>query len=105
MSNPASMSIGDPLTGAFRCARPKQREPPQLGARSSLERKRMWRVCVPGGMDGTGLAGLISRPVRRVAAREDKTPRVYLGHYDMDHSTSEQRAAFLQKVRRTFETW
>ena len=29
----------------------------------------------------------------------------YLAHYDMDHSTPEQRVAFLQKVRRTFETW
>jgi NAD(P)H dehydrogenase (quinone) len=29
----------------------------------------------------------------------------YLACYDMDHCSSEQRAAFLKKVRRTFETW
>jgi hypothetical protein len=25
--------------------------------------------------------------------------------YDMDHSNPEQRAAFLEKVKRTFEAW
>jgi NAD(P)H dehydrogenase (quinone) len=29
----------------------------------------------------------------------------YLAYYDMDHSNAEQRAAFLEKVKRTFEAW
>ena len=29
----------------------------------------------------------------------------YLAHYDLDRSTPSQRAAFLKKVKRTFETW
>jgi hypothetical protein len=29
----------------------------------------------------------------------------YLAHYDMDHSNPKQRAAFLEKVKRTFEAW
>ena len=29
----------------------------------------------------------------------------YLAYYDMDHSNQKQRAAFLDKVKRTFETW
>jgi NAD(P)H dehydrogenase (quinone) len=29
----------------------------------------------------------------------------YLAQYDMDHATSEQRAAFLEKVNRAFERW
>jgi NAD(P)H dehydrogenase (quinone) len=29
----------------------------------------------------------------------------YLAYYDMDHSTAEKRAAFLEKVKRAFETW
>jgi NAD(P)H dehydrogenase (quinone) len=29
----------------------------------------------------------------------------YLAHYDMDHSTQEQRTAFLRKVQRTFKAW
>jgi hypothetical protein len=53
--------------------------------------------------NGTGLAGFVNRPVRRVAAQEDKTLACISAI--TDHSTSEQRVAFLQKVRRTFETW
>ena len=29
----------------------------------------------------------------------------YLAYYDMDHSNPEQRATFLEKVKRTFEAW
>jgi NAD(P)H dehydrogenase (quinone) len=29
----------------------------------------------------------------------------YLAYYDMDHSSENQRAAFLKKVRRTFAAW
>jgi hypothetical protein len=29
----------------------------------------------------------------------------YLAYYDMDHSTAEKRAAFLEKVKRAFEAW
>jgi NAD(P)H dehydrogenase (quinone) len=29
----------------------------------------------------------------------------YLAYYDMDHSTSARRAAFLNKVRQTFQSW
>jgi hypothetical protein len=29
----------------------------------------------------------------------------YLAYYDVDRSTPEQRAAFLMKVQRTFESW
>ena len=29
----------------------------------------------------------------------------YLAYYDMDHSNPEQRAAFVEKVKRTFEAW
>jgi hypothetical protein len=29
----------------------------------------------------------------------------YLAYYDMDRSSEKQRAAFLKKVRRTFEAW
>jgi NAD(P)H dehydrogenase (quinone) len=29
----------------------------------------------------------------------------YLAYYAMDHSTQEQRAAFLVKVKQTFEAW
>jgi hypothetical protein len=31
--------------------------------------------------------------------------RDYLAYYDMDRSTVEKRAAFLEKVKRTFEAW
>ena len=42
---------------------------------------------------------------KAVSTRLEQDTRVYLGHYNMARSTSEQRAAFLQEVRRTFETW
>jgi hypothetical protein len=29
----------------------------------------------------------------------------YLAYYDVDHSNPEQRATFLEKVKRTFEAW
>src|ERR1700722_2344843 len=73
MSNPASMSIVAILSPAHPDARPKQREPRQLGARSSLERKRLRRVCVPGGMERHGFCWSCKSTVRRAAAQEDKT--------------------------------
>jgi NAD(P)H dehydrogenase (quinone) len=66
-------------------------------------------VCTYGASRGINF--LLGDPPKRVVKRlvrgmPGHTVRCdYIAHYDMDHSTSEQRAAFLEKVKRTFEAW
>ncbi len=71
--------------------------------------RKLAAVCIYGAT--RTISFLLGDPPKRVVkrlARSMPGHRVrwdYLAHYDMDHSTPEHRVAFLQKVRRTFETW
>jgi NAD(P)H dehydrogenase (quinone) len=71
--------------------------------------RKLAAVCTYGAT--RTISFLLGDPPKRVVKRlvrsmPGHTVRCdYLAHYDMDHSTPEQRVAFLQKVRRTFETW
>src|ERR1700722_7252121 len=73
MSNPASISIGYPHVGGQRRAARTVR------AKRTSARVALWNANVCGeflfltAWNGTGLAGLVSRLVRRAAAEEDKT--------------------------------
>jgi hypothetical protein len=66
-------------------------------------------VCVYGA--SRTITFLLRDPPKRVVKRlvrsmPGHTVRYdYLAYYDMDRSTPEQRAAFLMKVQRTFESW
>jgi NADH:flavin oxidoreductase / NADH oxidase family len=70
--------------------------------------RKLAAVCIYGAT--RTISFLLGDPPKRVVkrlARSMPGHRVrcdYLAHYDMDHSTPEHRVAFLQKVRRTFET-
>jgi NAD(P)H dehydrogenase (quinone) len=46
---------------------------------------------------------VVKRMVRRMPGHSVRCD--YLAFYNMDHSSQEQRAAFLEKVRRTFAAW
>ena len=46
---------------------------------------------------------VVKRLVRSTPGRAVRCD--YLAYYDMDHSKPEQRGAFLEKVKRTFEVW
>jgi putative NADPH-quinone reductase len=71
--------------------------------------RKLAAVCTYGAT--RTISFLLGDPPKRVVKRlvrsmPGHTVRCdYLAHYDMDHSTPEHRVAFLQKVRRTFETW
>jgi NAD(P)H dehydrogenase (quinone) len=71
--------------------------------------RKLAAVCTYGASRTTSF--LLGDPPKRVVKRlvrsmPGHTVRCdYLAHYDMDHSSPEQRAAFLEKVKRTFETW
>ena len=71
--------------------------------------RKIAAVCTYGVTRGISL--LLGDPPRRVVKRMVRWMpghRVrcdYLAHYDMDHSSREQRMAFLQKVQRTFAAW
>jgi NAD(P)H dehydrogenase (quinone) len=71
--------------------------------------RKLAAVCTYGAT--RTISFLLGDPPKRVVKRLVRSMpghRVrcdYLAHYDMDHSTPEHRVAFLQKVRRTFETW
>jgi putative NADPH-quinone reductase len=71
--------------------------------------KRLGVVCTYGGSRWkTFLAG---DPPRRFLTRSMRfncapgTRVDYLAHYDMDHTRSDRRAAFLRKVEATFSSW
>jgi NAD(P)H dehydrogenase (quinone) len=46
---------------------------------------------------------VVKRTLRSLIGRHASCE--YLAHYDMNHSTSERRASFLNKVTRVFEAW
>jgi NAD(P)H dehydrogenase (quinone) len=66
-------------------------------------------VCTYG--DSRTTSFLLGDPPKRVVKRLVRSMPGhavrcdYLANYDMDHSNPEQRAAFLEKVKRTFESW
>jgi NAD(P)H dehydrogenase (quinone) len=66
-------------------------------------------VCTYGASRTTSF--LLGDPPKRVVKRLVRSMPGhavrcdYLAYYDMDHSTVEKRAAFLEKVKRTFEAW
>ena len=71
--------------------------------------KKLSAVCTYGGSRLRTI--LMGDPPRRVVKRSLRSlvaPRAtcqYLAHYDMNHTNSERRAAFLRKVKGAFETW
>jgi NAD(P)H dehydrogenase (quinone) len=66
-------------------------------------------VCTYGASRTTSF--LLGDPPKRVVKRLVRSMPGhavrcdYLAYYDMDHSTVEKRAAFLETVKRTFEAW
>jgi NAD(P)H dehydrogenase (quinone) len=71
--------------------------------------KKLAAVCTYGA--GRLSTLFLGDPPRRIVKRllralpGHSVKRDYLAHYDMNHSTPEQRAAFLAKVNRVFEGW
>jgi len=71
--------------------------------------RKLAAVCTYGAT--RSISFLLGDPPKRVVKRLVRSMPGhavrcdYLAHYDMDHSSREQRAAFLEKVRRTFESW
>jgi NAD(P)H dehydrogenase (quinone) len=71
--------------------------------------KRIAAVCTHGAT--RSLAFILGDPSKRVVKRLVRWMPGhhircdYLASYDMDNSTDQQRTAFIQKVRRTFESW
>jgi putative NADPH-quinone reductase len=71
--------------------------------------RKIAAVCTYGAT--RTISFLLGDPPKRVVKRlvrsmPGHTVRCdYLARYDMDHSNPEQRAAFLNKVKRTFESW
>jgi NAD(P)H dehydrogenase (quinone) len=71
--------------------------------------RKLAAVCTYGANRTTSF--LLGDPPKRVVKRLVRSMPGhsvrcdYLAHYDMDHSSPEQRAAFLGKVKRTFEAW
>jgi NAD(P)H dehydrogenase (quinone) len=71
--------------------------------------RKIAAVCTYGTTRTINL--LLGDPSRRVVKRlvrwmpGHRVRCDYLAYYDMDHSKPEQRAAFLSKVHRTFESW
>jgi NAD(P)H dehydrogenase (quinone) len=71
--------------------------------------RKLAAVCTYGASRTTSF--LLGDPPKRVVKRLVRSMPGhavrcdYLAYYDMDHSNPEQRAAFLEKVKRTFEAW
>src|SRR5271166_3777722 len=71
--------------------------------------RKLAAVCTYGASRTTSF--LLGDPPKRVVKRlvrsmpGDAVRCDYLAYYDMDHSDPEQRAAFLEKIKRTFEAW
>jgi putative NADPH-quinone reductase len=71
--------------------------------------RKIAAVCTYGAT--RGISFLLGDPPKRVVKRmvrwmPGRSVRCdYLAYYDMDHSSREQRIAFLQKVQRTFTSW
>ena len=71
--------------------------------------RKLAAVCTYGASRATSF--LLGDPPKRVVKRLVRSMPGhavrcdYLAYYDMDHSNPEQRAAFLEKVKRTFEGW
>ena len=71
--------------------------------------RKLAAVCTYGAT--RTISFLLGDPPKRVVKRlvrsmPGHTVRCdYLAHYDMDHSSQKQRAAFVDKIKRTFETW
>jgi NAD(P)H dehydrogenase (quinone) len=71
--------------------------------------RKLAAVCTYGANRTTSF--LLGDPPKRVVKRLVRSMPGhavrcdYLAHYDMDHSNPKQRAAFLEKVKRTFEAW
>jgi NAD(P)H dehydrogenase (quinone) len=71
--------------------------------------RRIAAVCTYGS--SRSITFLLGDPPKRVVKRLVRSMPGhgvrcdYLARYDMDHSTVEQPAAFLNKVKRTFEGW
>jgi putative NADPH-quinone reductase len=71
--------------------------------------KKLAAVCTYGANHMSTI--LLGDPPKRVVKRLVRTMPGhsvrcdYLAHYDMNHSTPDRRAAFLEKVKRAFESW
>jgi NAD(P)H dehydrogenase (quinone) len=71
--------------------------------------QKLAAVCTYGA--SRTVSFLLGDPPKRVVKRLVRSMRGhavrcdYLAYYDMDHSTVEKRAAFLEKVERTFAVW
>ena len=71
--------------------------------------RKLAAVCTYGASRTTSF--LLGDPPKRVVKRLVRSMPGhavrcdYLAYYDMDHSSPETRAAFLRKVKRTFEAW
>ena len=71
--------------------------------------RKLGAVCTYGASRTTSF--LLGDPPKRVVKRLVRSMPGhavrcdYLAYYDMDHSNPEQRAAFLERVKRTFEAW
>jgi putative NADPH-quinone reductase len=71
--------------------------------------RKLAAVCTYGASRTTSF--LLGDPPKRVVKRLVRSMPGhavrcdYLAYYDMDHSSQKQRAAFVDKIKRTFETW
>jgi NAD(P)H dehydrogenase (quinone) len=71
--------------------------------------RKLAALCTYGASRMTSI--LLGDPPKRVVKRLVRSMPGhsvrcdYLAHYAMDHSSTEQRAAFLEKVKRTFDAW
>jgi NAD(P)H dehydrogenase (quinone) len=71
--------------------------------------RKLAAVCTYGASRTTSF--LLGDPPKRVVKRLVRSMPGhavrcdYLAYYDMDHSNQKQRAAFVDKIKRTFETW
>ena len=83
---------------------------PPTGRRSQICRnlRKLAAVCTYGA--SRAITFLLHPPKRVVKRLVRSMPGHavrcdYLAYYGMDHSNAKQRAAFLTKVQRTFESW
>ena len=83
---------------------------PEAGITPSLQRlEKIAAVCTYGASRAVNF--LLGDPPKRVVKRLVRSMPGhsvrcdYLAQYDMDHSTHEQRKAFIERVKQVFETW
>jgi len=83
---------------------------PDAAAVTNLQNlRKLAAVCTYGASRATSF--LLGDPPKRVVKRLVRSMPGHavrcdcLAYYDMDHSSPEWRAAFLEKVKRTFEAW